>query len=149
MNVDSIMTRHVLTVSMDSTLRHVRDLFADHGFHHAVVTEHRRVVGIVSDRDLLANISPFLGKPSERSVDAASLDRKVHQIMSRKLISVTRETPVTDAARTILEHRISCLPVLDAQGGCVGIVTWRDVLRWVIKEGASNRVDAIPREKAA
>lgn len=137
MNVDAIMSRHVVTVSMDSTLRHVRDLFADHGFHHAVVTEHRRVVGIVSDRDLLANISPFLGKPSERAVDAASLDRRVHQIMSRHLVSVTHDTPVTDAARAILEHRISCLPVLDAEGACVGIVTWRDVLRWVITKGAA------------
>lgn len=129
MNVESIMSRRVLTVSLDDTLRDVRDLLTSHGIHHAVVTEGRRAVGIISDRDVLANLSPFLGKACERTADAACLNRRVHQIMSRKLIVATPGTPLTDAARLLLDHGISCLPVLDPSGTCTGIVTWRDLLR--------------------
>ena len=98
-----------------------------------MVVDKCRVVGVISDRDLLRNVSPFVGKPSERTMDAASVHRKAHQIMTRKLVWASPQTKVADAALVMYNNRISCLPVLDENGACVGIVTTRDFLRWSLE----------------
>lgn len=129
MMLDSIMTRQVVTVSMDDTLSEVRRVMGVYHIHHVVVIELERVVGVVSDRDLLSHISPFVGTTTERRVDSESLSRKVHQVMTRKLIVGTPAMTVDEAAALLLAHSISCLPVVDTSGVCLGIVTWRDLLR--------------------
>ncbi|MBI5267833.1 MAG: CBS domain-containing protein [candidate division Zixibacteria bacterium] len=50
---------------------------------------------------------------------------------SRRLITVTADTSVTRAMTLLLEHRISCLPVVDAQGRLVGIVSDKDIFKLV------------------
>src|SRR3954447_17475787 len=54
---------------------------------------------------------------------------KVSDIMTHPVITVTPETTVAEAAELMLGHRISGLPVVDAAGGVVGIVTEGDLLR--------------------
>jgi len=128
MNIDQIMTRRTITIGMDDHVRTVRDLFEEHAFHHLLVVEKGKLVGVISDRDLLRNVSPFLGKFSERSEDMATLNRRVHQIMTRKPVTISPQMNVQDAARLMLERRVSCLPVVREDGHVVGIVTWRDLL---------------------
>jgi acetoin utilization protein AcuB len=137
MLIDAIMIRSVVTVGLDDTLRTVQALFERYRFHHAIVVDQGRVVGVVSDRDLFRNLSPFIGMGSERPMDQASLNRKVHQIMSRRPITVGGGEPIASAGLLMLQHNISCLPVVDAQGGCRGVVTSRDVLRWCLQCGCS------------
>ena len=55
----------------------------------------------------------------------------VSDIMTRPVISVTPETPITEVARLMLQHRISGLPVVDPKGAVVGLVTEGDLLRRV------------------
>jgi acetoin utilization protein AcuB len=138
MTLDTIMTRHVVTVGMDDELRKIRDLFDRYRFHHVVVVDKCRMVGVISDRDLLKNISPFIGKASERTMDLASLQRKAHQIMTRSLVSAQPDMLIGDAALMMLNNKISCLPVLDANGACVGIITLRDLLRWSLRHMADQ-----------
>jgi acetoin utilization protein AcuB len=130
MTLATIMTHHVVTVSMDDTLRDIRRIFNAHRFHHVVVAHDGKAVGIISDRDVLKNLSPFVGKLSERAQDADSLNRRAHQIMTRRLISGHPEMPIADAIAIMIQTNISCLPVLDPDGRCVGIITSRDMLRW-------------------
>lgn len=133
------MTREVVSVSMDTTLREVRARFAQRRFHHLIVTEHQRVVGILSDRDLLANLSPFIDGPNARTVDLACLNRHVHQIMSRKVIVGTPAMSVEVAAGLLMHHQISALPVVDEHGRCVGIVSWRDLLRVAYPQSTTDQ----------
>jgi len=53
----------------------------------------------------------------------------VADVMTRNLITVTSGMPVADAARLMLEHRVSGLPVVDDRGGLIGIITEADLLR--------------------
>jgi len=128
MNINQIMTRQTITIGMDDDVRRVRDLFEKYGFHHLLVVEKGRLVGVISDRDLLRSVSPFIGKLSEQSQDMATLNRRVHQIMTRKPVTISCEMKVEDAAEVMLGHRVSCLPVVTEDGHAVGIVTWRDLL---------------------
>src|SRR6266496_3989055 len=92
--VGTIMTRRVVTASPDDTLATVRKMFRELEFHHLVVVERKRVIGLMSDRDLLRNLSPFIGRRTEREQDINCLNRKVHQVMSRHIVSCTESTSI-------------------------------------------------------
>lgn len=128
MKITSIMTKRVATVEMDDTLRTINALFCSANFHHLLVVDNGELVGILSDRDLHKATSPFFGTAAERPQDAERWSRKVHQIMSREIISVRPDTPLKEAVALIFEHKISCLPVLSPEGEIEGVVTWKDLL---------------------
>lgn len=130
--VSDAMTSNVVTVRLDDTLEQIRGVFARYKFHHVVVVERGRAVGVISDRDLLKHLSPFIGTMNEREVDTRSLQRRAHQVMTRKLIHVQSETPLAAAANLMMQQNVSCLPVLDHDEKCIGIITWRDLLRWML-----------------
>jgi acetoin utilization protein AcuB len=73
MNVVEIMSKKVVSVEMDDKLSAVKELFDRLKFHHLLVVESGKLVGVVSDRDLLRALSPKLGTISESEKDAALL----------------------------------------------------------------------------
>ncbi len=133
MQLEELMTRSVVTVDFDDTLAAMQIAFERHRFHHLVVTEKGRVAGVISDRDLLGMISPFIGNPHmERRQDELTLRRRAHQIMSRKPVVGRPDMDVEHAARLLLHNGVSCLPVVNDRGCPIGIVTWRDLLRTLV-----------------
>ena len=136
--VRAIMSTRAVTVTMDDSLARARDLFNEFHFHHLLVVQGRELLGIISDRDLLKAVSPNIGTLSETDRDRATLNKRAHQIMSRKLITVAADTTVETAARLLLEHRVSCLPVVTTTGHLEGIITWRDLLREYLRHTPSG-----------
>lgn len=134
LTVAAIMTPSVASVKMDDSLGSVARLFDDHGFDHAIVIEGDRCVGVISDRDLLRTISPFVGTDRSRAMDEFTASKRVHQVMSRHPVSVTRETSIALACEKMVEFGIHCLPVLDGEGRPEGIVTSGDVMRWTARQ---------------
>lgn len=126
------MTRKVVTVEMDDTLLTIRMIFQHVKFHHLVVVDNRKPVGVISDRDFLKAASPFLGKNVETTRDLDTLKKRAHQIMTRNPVTVYPETSIEAAADLLLEKNISCLPVISSQGDIVGIVTWKDMLQFYL-----------------
>ncbi len=129
MNVEKLMTRHLVTVELDDTLRTVREIFSNAKFHHLLVVEEGRLYGVLSDRDLFKAISPRIATASETDKDRATLNKKVHQIMTRKPVVVRPQDSIYDAIELINKHGVACLPVVDAENRPVGILTWRDIFR--------------------
>lgn len=130
MAVQDFMSKRVVTVELDNSLDAVRELLANRQIHHVVVVDHGRVRGVISDRDVLLNLSPFVGKPlGERTQDTATLHLRVHQFMTRHPITIAPTAELQDAAELMLTYGISCLPVISADERLLGIVTVRDLLR--------------------
>jgi acetoin utilization protein AcuB len=129
MNVNQIMSTGVVTVGLDDKLIRVKELFDEHKFHHLLVIDAEQLCGVVSDRDLLKALSPNLGTLAETAKDRATLDKKVHQIMSRQPIVLRAGSSIDEAIQLFSKHRISCLPVVDGENKPLGIVTWRDLLK--------------------
>ena len=131
MLVRDIMTNPVQTILLDDFIFKAKQLFDRKRFHHVVVLERDRVFGVVSDRDILRVISPFVGKPMmERKQDLRTLKGRIHQIMSRGLITIGPNKSVAEAARLMLRERVSCLPVMGEDGLLLGILTTRDIVSW-------------------
>ncbi|WP_369804745.1 CBS domain-containing protein [Cupriavidus sp. YR651] len=123
------MSKKVVTVVFDDTLATVKSIFDEAKFHHLLVVEDGRLHGVVSDRDLLRAMSPFIGSTVESARDVNTLNKRVHQIMSRKPVTLRPEAELADAVELFLTHQISCIPVVDEQFQPIGILSWRDVLR--------------------
>lgn len=129
MAVQEIMTKTIVTVELDDKLALVKEIFDSWKFHHLLVIENQELWGVVSDRDLLKALSPNLGMKSETYQDAATLNKRVHQIMTRKPITLYPEAPIREAVSAFVTQGISCIPIVDHENRPVGIVTWRDILK--------------------
>lgn len=134
MSIKNIMTENLVTVEMDDTLATVKDIFDNLKFHHLLVVESGRLVGVVSDRDLLKALSPNIGTMSETFNDLATLNKRVHLIMTRKPMTLHPEAPVGDAVRLFIGNRVSCIPIVDNEFRPLGIVSWRDILKALVKK---------------
>jgi acetoin utilization protein AcuB len=133
MELRSIMTARVVTVEVDDTLEVVKQIFDAMKFHHLLVVDTGKTLcGVISDRDLLRALSPYVGTASENARDTATLRKRVHQIMSRKPVTLAPEASVTDAINLFLASRVSCIPIVDPHLKPVGIVSWRDVLKTLV-----------------
>lgn len=127
MLVREIMTTRVATVSMDDRLNVIKEIFEQAHFRHLLVLEEDLLVGVISDRDMLRAISPYLDTDAEMTRDTETLNRRAHQIMSRHPVTISPDQTLRTAARLMLEKHVSCLPVLE-NGALVGIVSWKDLL---------------------
>ena len=132
MKIAQIMSTRVVTVELDDSLSVVKELFDNTGFHHLLVVEDDRLRGVISDRDLLKALSPTLGTAAEKRSDRDGLKKKVHQIMTRKLILLESDASIVDAVSLFNKNIISCIPIVDCIGRPVGIVSWRDIVKRLI-----------------
>ena len=132
MTVGEIMSKKVITVQMDNTLKQIKELFLKHRFHHVLVLEETSLVGIISDRDVLENISPYINTTGAETRDLKTLTKRAHQIMTRSIKSVSKDTSIEEVCQILLAEKFSCLPVLSSSRDIEGIITWRDILKYFI-----------------
>ncbi|MFB6279488.1 MAG: CBS domain-containing protein [Salinibacter sp.] len=133
MTVDGIMSREVVTVSPDTALMDIRKRLQEGGFHHMLVVEEGALCGVISDRDVLQAISPFLDTYTEDHRDVKTLSQPASEIMQSDPITVGPDTSIEDASQTLLDNRVSSLPVVES-GDLLGIVTGKDMLEHYIAE---------------
>ncbi len=136
MFIRDIMTTNPVTVTMDTDLFVIKGIFDHVYFHHLLVEDEtdNTVVGVISDRDLLSALSPYIHTASETLRDIETLHKRAHQIMSRQIDTVTPATDCNIAVQKMLDADISCLPVIDENRVIVGIVTWKDFLKNYLKQ---------------
>lgn len=129
MTVDAVMSRDLEAVTPDTALMEIQERLHRRGFRHLLVIEDGRLVGVISDRDVLQAVSPFLDTLVEEPRDVKTLTRPARTVMRADPITVRPETRVDEAARLLLDHAISCLPVVAGDDEVIGIITSKDVLQ--------------------
>lgn len=129
MEFKKLINEKIVTVEMDDSLGVVKEIFDNTKFHHLLVIERGELFGVLSDRDLLKALNPNIGTIRETAQDAAVLNKKVHQIMTRKPITLMPDASVRNALDIFDKHKVSCIPIVDGENKPVGIISWRDILR--------------------
>jgi two-component system chemotaxis response regulator CheY len=119
-HVSAIMTRETMTLYPEQNFAELVGLMANQAFRHVLVVDtDRRLCGVISDRDVLRELS--------RARDWHQ--KRVSEIMTRDPMTITPESPISAAVRRMLEKRIHCLPVVDEEGRVHGILTSTDLLK--------------------
>jgi CBS domain-containing protein len=130
--VSEIMNRNLVTVAKDASLRRAKRVLDQNRIRHLLVTDGKRLVGIVTDRDLrtaaTSSKSPLTPAEREEFMDAL----KVVEVMKRRLITAEPDTTIREAARVMVREKIGCLPVVDGNT-LVGIVTESDLLEVLVR----------------
>ena len=136
MIIADIMTVDPVTVNMDTELLLIKEIFDHVYFHHLLVQDDsdNTFVGVISDRDLLKALSPYIHTAAETLRDKETLTKRAHQIMSRQVDTVTPTTDCNIAVQKMLDADISCLPVVGDNKVILGIVTWKDFLKNFLKQ---------------
>ncbi len=141
MRVRDIMSEKMVTVSAGDTLSTVEDIMTLGRVRHMPVVQAGKLVGVVSERDLLraslSTLSSFGSDERRAFLQVVEIGR----VMSQPPITIQLDASVEDAARLMADHKIGCLPVV--QGETLrGIVTETDVLRYFA--GLRSRSPATP-----
>jgi acetoin utilization protein AcuB len=124
------MTRDVISVHPDTPLLEVQNLLKQHGFRHLVVVDDDGVLsGVLSNRDVLKALSPFLNTNAETQRDVRTLAQPARNLMNKTPYPVTPDTSAQEAASVLLDGAISALPVVEGDE-LVGIITTKDLLRY-------------------
>lgn len=148
MLVKEIMTKDVITVKRDASIREIAEtLIHNHISGLPVVDDTGKVCGIVSEGDLMCKeVTPDL--PDELCILGAVIYysglreyreafRKIaatsaEQIMTEKVISVREDDEVSKVAKLMFDKHIKRLPVLDHEGRLHGIVARRDIIKMLL-----------------
>ena len=130
--LSEIMNRDMVTVDKHASLRMARRILDQYRIRHLLVVEGKRLVGIVTDRDL-RQAAPSSKSPLTISERQEFMDElKVLEVMSRKLITASSTTTIREAAKVMVSEKIGCLPVVDGNQ-LVGIVTEADLLEMLVR----------------
>jgi WS/DGAT/MGAT family acyltransferase len=131
MRVADLMTATVRTVSPATSLADAWGLMRRSRIRHLpVVDDIGRLIGLVTQRDLLGAAPSVVGEPDE----TARLRRlgwlAAHEVMETHLVVAAPDEPAASAGQRMMAAKIGCLPVIDDTGHLAGIVTEEDFLRW-------------------
>ena len=131
MKVKDLMRTNVVTLHVTDALAIAEDIMNMGRIRHLPVVDadNNRVVGLVTQRDLFkASISSVLG--FDRTKEHEWLGKvTVRDVMTKKLTMIAPEGGVVEAVDKLVTDKIGCLPVVDAQGKLLGLLTETDCLR--------------------
>ena len=125
MFVRDIMTRNPVSIKPDASLRELLTLMTNKTFEAIPVRSNGKVIGIVTDWDIVTN--------SPRAGSGQYLDNtKVKDIMTANVETVHEDEVIEMAAYHMYFHDLDALPVVDADGNLIAIVTQNDVFRTLV-----------------
>lgn len=131
MSLSKIMSTNLLTLEMDDDLSKAKAIFEQHNIHHILVLNEKELAGVVTDRDVYKHLSPTIGTKNETPRDHSMLQKKLHLIMNRNLITAQEKVTLNEAVLLFYDNHISCLPIVNEKMHPVGIISWRDILKVV------------------
>lgn len=136
LSVGDLMSRDLVTVSETEPLRAVEELLRHHQIRHLPVVRGHRLVGLVTHRDFLTALEQDRAR---RGGDPPW----VSDFMTAQLVTVSADTPAQEAITLLLDRKIGCLPVVDARGCLMGLLTESDLVRY-----AGAAIEARDRHEA-
>jgi acetoin utilization protein AcuB len=128
MFVGERMSRPVISISPDEPINEVLAMFKREHIRRAPVMKNGKLLGIVSERDLL-NASPSsVTTLSVWEMNYLISKVKVNNVMTKKVTTVDKDTPIEEAARIMADQKIGGMPVMSA-GKVVGMITETDLFK--------------------
>ncbi len=118
-SVGDFMTRDLVTLNESDDLALAEKMLRLGGIRHLPVVRNHKLVGLITQRDLLRS-----------AIDRDAKKTVASEIMVRQPVTATPATSLVAAARTMLSNKYGCLPVCDSDGTLVGIITEADFVRF-------------------
>jgi CBS domain-containing protein len=127
MEVSEIMSKDLVTVGPEYNVADVASLMRSRKVGSVIVLEDDRVLGILTERDILG----VVGSGEDPKNVAA------HEALTDDVITIGPDAPVEEAAGEMVRAGVRHLPVISEQG-LIGIISMRDLVRWSVRGVAES-----------
>jgi CBS domain-containing protein len=131
MGIDKIMQKRLVVTGLDETVAAAARRMSDHNLGALLVVEGGKLAGIFTERDLLTRVVAVGRDPATT---------KVGEVATRDPVTVRAAAPIDDCYRILQERGFRHLPVVEAEGAPVGMISARDFLQRMVVE-LSREVD--------
>jgi CBS domain-containing protein len=131
--IKEAMTTAVLTSVKEETLESVKNKLLIHHIHHMPVVSGKKIVGIISLSDIHMmehHFTLFNAKIAEEVNKKVFSTMLASEIMTKKIIKVREDEPLSVAVDLFRENLIHALPVVNEAGHLVGMITPLDLIRY-------------------
>lgn len=132
MNVGRRMSHPVITVQPETQITKAHELMSVEKIHRLPVVKNGKLVGIVSEQDILKAYPSSVTSLTVWEVTSLLEKIKVKDIMTKDIMTVQENTPIEQAARLLADHKIGSLPVMRGKE-LVGIITETDLFRIMLE----------------
>ncbi|HOX91812.1 MAG TPA: CBS domain-containing protein [Spirochaetales bacterium] len=122
LKVGDVMSRDLATAAPDASLRDIRSLMRDRGISGVPVVEGTRLIGLVTIENIL------------EALDGGWIDQSAQEHMTRSVIVLEADMPLTFAITYLNRYGYRRFPVLDKNGALSGIVSAKDIIRALLVE---------------
>lgn len=127
------MTRDVITVTPDMNLPEAHRLMADHQIRRLPVVKNGKLMGMVTRGDVRGAEPSDASSLSIWEMNYLLAKLRIEKVMTRDPITISEDATIGEAAKAMLEKKISGLPVVDDQNQVAGIITESDIFRLVVQ----------------
>jgi acetoin utilization protein AcuB len=131
--VRGVMMSAPVTLCPEDTLEAANDLITLGRIRHIPILDNGRLVGILSQRQLLGPAATVMLGVKGKTKKALLKGFQIKDVMRFPVITTSANTTVKEAARLMAEKKVGCLPVVD-EGALIGLITATDILRHVASE---------------
>jgi CBS domain-containing protein len=138
------MTSLVLSVSPNTSISSAHQIMKENGIRRLPVVENDQLVGIITLGDVREASPSDATTLSIWELNYLWAQLTVEKVMTRQVITVAPEDLIIDAAALMLERKIGGLPVVDAKGNLVGILTESDIFRMLVKSRSTAIISNQP-----
>lgn len=132
------MTTEVISIEPETSIIDADEIMREHGVRRLPVIKNGRLVGIVTKGDIREASPSDATVLSIWEVNYLIAKLKVQRVMTKDVMTITPDADIVDAADIMLNKKISGLPVVDASGKLLGIITESDIFRMLVKTRLSD-----------
>jgi acetoin utilization protein AcuB len=132
MLVQDYMTTEVTSLQESDTLLDAAMVFVRSSFRHLPVLQGKKVVGIITERDVKQFAPSLLSGTTAEEYNAIMETTPISRVMTKNPMTLRPDQPIFEAARMLHQRRVGCMPVVE-NGELVGIVTTTDLLGLLMK----------------
>lgn len=132
--VANVMTQDVLTVNVNHSLAEANELFRKHGIRHLPVVSGEKLIGILSQTDILRiSFGNTFGVEQEGGDEAIFDMLSINQVMKHSPVTVSSESTIKEAGEILADKEFHALPVTD-NDKLVGIITTTDLIKYFLSQ---------------
>ena len=129
-----IMMGSPVTLKPDDTLDLANNVISLGRIRHIPVVDDGRLVGMLTERDLIGTAASHIFGLKQKNKSALLKSVLIKEVMKKRVVTATPETPIKEIAHLMAEKKIGCVPIVSA-GTLTGLVTTTDILRYVEELG--------------
>ncbi|MBI4097722.1 MAG: CBS domain-containing protein [Candidatus Levybacteria bacterium] len=143
MKVANAMSRKVDYVSPETRIKEFSKLIFSHKINGVPVVKGKKVVGVITERDILQQFFPSVKEYMEDMVNEANFEKmekkvsgifemRARQVMSKHPITVSAEVPLLEALSMMFTQKVGRLPVVDKKKRIIGIIAQGDIFKYLV-----------------